>query len=1045
MDSFDSRPLKGHDGSARPRTEAPEGSPRDAARVFLTAEQNPSADSRRIALGLTVLALLSVVLLNFGIYQGARSNLQKQRWADLEAQTDSKREEVRGFLWEIQRHAEFVSAQSHIVGWAVRGAAGDLDESSRLALVQEFRKASLTLHFENVALVTPDRACLADGGADGAGAGPADFDLGARAVSSRRTLVDDGDILRGRGVLRIGVPVGPPGAPPVAALIFRSRIDEALEPILAAWPGFGPTAGAYLVRRTDRGLVCITTPPPAIGGAVGEALTVGTPLARPADIAAESIESTIDAVDASGRPLWVVTRGLPEFGWGLVGQVDPRAMMEGLHGTVAGLLALDSAMLLLGLAGVWFWRRQYQTGLARREIEVSRRHASRVQAIFDTAFDAILTFDRTGRIVTVNRAAERLFQRAAVELETQPIHRVLRWDAEQADPNTGLPARGVVSRGHVVAAQGETPVEFSLGTAGEGGELVYTAIVRDIRERVENEARIRTFAEGLESSNRRLEEVNAQLEEASRLKSEFLANTSHELRTPLNGMIGFLQLVLDGLCDSPDEERDFLQQALACSRHLLGLINDVLDIAKIESGKISLEIASVDLRALFDEVHTVTHVQAQQRGLELRFEPPDDPDIRARGDFGKVKQILINLIGNSLKFTHQGSITLRATARPDTGHVMLEVRDTGIGIDPSRQRVIFEKFTQADGSTTRKYGGTGLGLAISKSLVELMGGVIGVESRGEGQGTRMYFSLPLWREEEGASPAGTEAAGRVEGPEDSPLVLVVEDDPVFRHYLRSLLHVNGYRTAEAAHADGGWALALELRPSLVLLDYALACPEGATVRTGWELAERLAGADETRHVPVVFVTGFEDELHARVRDSLFSRRPTHLVKPIEGPQLIRRMDEVLGSTPGVVRVLLADDDPLVAAYVRRTLPAARFDLDTAANGEECLRKLRSRAGAYDLLVLDLMMPEVSGYDVLRELTLTGIARELPVLVLTNVTDGWSEDERRLLEQGAVLDVLPKSDVHERPALLPHVIERHLRRAQGARPDDDAPEREARAA
>ena len=134
------------------------------------------------------------------------------------------------------------------------------------------------------------------------------------------------------------------------------------------------------------------------------------------------------------------------------------------------------------------------------------------------------------------------------------------------------------------------PVEYSLGATGAGDELVYTAIVRDVSERVDAEKRIRAFAEGLEVTNHRLEEVNAQLEEASRLKSEFLANTSHELRTPLNGMIGFLQLVLDGMCDSPEEERDFLKQALACSRHLLGLINDVLDIAKIESGKLSLEV-----------------------------------------------------------------------------------------------------------------------------------------------------------------------------------------------------------------------------------------------------------------------------------------------------------------------------------------------------------------------------------------------------------------------------------------------------------------------
>ena len=174
--------------------------------------------------------------------------------------------------------------------------------------------------------------------------------------------------------------------------------------------------------------------------------------------------------------------------------------------------------------------------------------------------------------------------------------------------------------------------------------------------------------------------MNAQLEEASRLKSEFLANTSHELRTPLNGMIGFLQLVLDGMCDNRDEERDFLKQALQCSRHLLGLINDVLDIAKIEAGKLTLDIERVDVHRLFDEVYTVTHVQAAQKGIKLLFEPPEDKTVQVRGDFGKIKQVLINLVGNSLKFTPKGTITVRASGHPDLGHFMFEVVDTGIGI-----------------------------------------------------------------------------------------------------------------------------------------------------------------------------------------------------------------------------------------------------------------------------------------------------------------------------------------------------------------------------
>ena len=760
-------------------------------------------------------------------------------------------------------------------------------------------------------------------------------------------------------------------------------------------------------------------------------------------MAVEGVESSIVLPDRSGQPQAVVTRYLPDLGWGLVGQADRAELVQGMGVTIYGLLAFDLALLVLSASAFWFWRRQYKSGLAQREMEVTRRHAERVRAVFDTAFDAIVTFDRGGHVRSVNRAAQSLFGRPSTELDGQPIHRFLQWGAD-GRPTTDLPAIGDAVRAEALRADGSTcPVEFALGSSGEGEDFLYSAIVHDISRRVENERRIEEFAQGLEVSNRRLEELNAQLEEASRLKSEFLANTSHELRTPLNGMIGFLQLVLDGMCDSPEEERDFQRQALECSRHLLGLINDVLDIAKIEAGKLSLEITPVDPGAVFDEVYTVTHVQAAQKGIRLVFEPPDEDLFRVRGDFGKIKQILINLVGNSLKFTPKGSITVRAVPHLDLGHCMFEVVDTGIGIPADRQKVIFEKFTQADGSTTRKYGGTGLGLAITRSLVELMGGIIGVQSDGPGKGTRMYFSLPVWNEEEEARPAEDEHSDRIEGPAGGQLVLVVEDDAVFRHFLTALLHGHGYRTVEARSAESGWVLARRLRPSVIILDYALACAENANLRTGWDLAERLTSDSKTRHIPLVFVTGFEGELTEKLKATAFARQPVHLMKPVEGSVLVSRIQELIGSVEGrVVRLLMADDDPAVGAYIRKVLPEDRFHIEMASNGEECLHVLRTQPRGFDLLLLDLMMPEVSGYDVLREMTLAGLAPDLPVLVLTNFPEARNEEERRLLEQGLVLDVLPKTSVHENPQLLPHIIDWHLQvsaegQGTGGEPGPDA--------
>jgi signal transduction histidine kinase/CheY-like chemotaxis protein len=697
---------------------------------------------------------------------------------------------------------------------------------------------------------------------------------------------------------------------------------------------------------------------------------------------------------------------------------------------IAGeIILLNLSVVLFATAVTWLWGRPKASSGSASGAE--RRESEPPHATFDHAFDPIFTFGPDARIQWSNRAARELFQQGA-PLIGEPVQRFVRLGfPTEVDPTL----LGNVIRSEAMLADGAIiPVELSLGRAGDGDASIYTAVIRDISERVDIEDRIRVSAQKLEVANRRLEEANAQLEEASKLKSEFLANTSHELRTPLNGMIGFLQLVLDKMCESPEEEREFLKQALDCSRHLLGLINDVLDIAKIEAGKLSMDIDRVDVRTLFGEVYTLTHVQAAQRGLKLNFETPETCDDYVRGDFGKIKQVLVNLVGNSIKFTPHGAITVRAVERTDLGHWLFEVVDTGIGIAADRHRLIFEKFTQGDGSTTRRFGGTGLGLAISRSLVELMGGIIGVESAGEGHGTRMYFSLPVWRDDE--KEIDEDLNERIEGPAGGPLVLLVEDDPVFRKFLSTLLQRHGYRTVETQNAETGWLLARRLRPAAVVLDYALSCADSARLRTGWDLAERMAADEVTRHIPLVFVTGFDGQLKDKLKATAFSRAPDHLLKPVDSDVLVRKIEKLVGASfTGTIRILLADDDPTVAAYMRKVLPAPRFHLEVVNNGDECLHALRTQPNGFDVLLLDLMMPDVSGYDVLRDLALSESTTTPAVLVLTNYPEARNEEERRLLERGLVLDVIAKPTVHDNPALLPHIIEWHL---QAARERGDLP-------
>jgi signal transduction histidine kinase len=256
--------------------------------------------------------------------------------------------------------------------------------------------------------------------------------------------------------------------------------------------------------------------------------------------------------------------------------------------------------------------------------------------------------------------------------------------------------------------------------------------------------------------NQELEDARKQAEEASRLKSQFLANTSHELRTPLNGMIGFLKLIIEGLADDPKEQSEFISEAYNCALHLNEIITDILDIARIEAGRFDIDLTSVRLDDLLTEMETFSRNQVQQRNLTFEIQqPPTHDGIVLYGNYQRLKQVLLNLLGNAIKFTHEGGITIgvevikkKITVQNQTlpGMVKIRVADTGIGVSLDQQNRLFQSFSQIDGTRTRQYGGTGLGLAISQRLVEAMGGEVNFYSLGEGLGATVTFTIPLFQE-----------------------------------------------------------------------------------------------------------------------------------------------------------------------------------------------------------------------------------------------------------------------------------------------------------
>ncbi len=395
----------------------------------------------------------------------------------------------------------------------------------------------------------------------------------------------------------------------------------------------------------------------------------------------------------------------------------------------------------------------------------------------------------------------------------------------------------------------------------------------------------------LSELNRKLERANLELAELSQVKTEFLATTSHELRTPLNSILGFTRLILDGLCETRDEEKELLRDVLTSAEHLLSIVNDILDIAKIEAGKLRLNPAPVDLRPIFQEAKAVVAVQVGAKHLTLVDETDQQDVPRVTGDSARVRQVLINLLSNAVKFTDKGWITLRAHPFPERGFVEIEVQDTGVGIPPEKQRHLFEKFRQVDSSFTRQQGGSGLGLAISRKLVEMMGGRTRLWSAGAGCGTTVAFSLPLHRAiEDPVHVAGKEALVTA-GHEWGKRVLVVDNDPEFRHYLKTLLVKHGYYVLSAATADDAVDAARRFRPQIVTVDLALPAPSGADLGDGADVIAQLQMGALMRDIHCFMITGYEPS-EVRERLALLQITPEILQKPIEGEKFLARLEQV---------------------------------------------------------------------------------------------------------------------------------------------------------
>ena len=497
-------------------------------------------------------------------------------------------------------------------------------------------------------------------------------------------------------------------------------------------------------------------------------------------------------------------------------------------------------------------------------------------------------------------------------------------------------------------------------------------------------------------------------EGANKSKSQFLANMSHELRTPLNAIIGYSELLQEEAEDVGQE--DFipdLKKIHAAGKHLLALINDVLDLSKVEAGKMELVIENVNIVELVNDVTTTVHplVEKNANVLEVRC-PPDIGTML--GDVTRLRQILFNLLSNSCKFTESGTITLDIERRRRDGRDWLEFRvgDTGIGMTPEQTGKLFRAFQQADTTTSRKYGGTGLGLVICRKFCQLVGGDVEVKSD-YGKGTTFTVRLPAdAKKEDGTAAAPSKrlptaqpcqnisvpVAQPAAAPNGHGTILVIDDEENARDLLSRMLTKEGFQVVTAASGDEGLKLARQLRPKAITLDAMMPGMDGWTVLT------RLKADKDLTEIPVVMIT-IEDR-----REMGFALGASdYMTKPIEADRLIELLNKYKNGRP-IGPVLVVEDDASTRELIRRTLESAGWQVIEAENGRVGLQRLEQARP--QVIILDLMMPEKDGFEFIQDLRKNEAWRDIATIVVT-AKDLTEEDRLRL--NGYVQKVLQKGE------------------------------------
>lgn len=706
--------------------------------------------------------------------------------------------------------------------------------------------------------------------------------------------------------------------------------------------------------------------------------------------------------DYRGMPVVGAWSWLPESNMGIASEIDASEALQPLHSLRKAFYSLFGFLSLACILGIFFRSKQV---IAEKEQHQKRLknldEKLKTQIILDNVVDAIITINDQGEIKSFNQGAQKLFQYKDSEVLGRNV-KMLMPDPDHSQHDEYLRRYLTTKSPHIIGIGREVvglkkdgtefPMDLAVSQVNLHDRIIFTGIIRDISPRKEFEAA--------------LIEAKKLSDDANKSKSDFLANMSHEIRTPMNGILGLTHLAMN--TELTPVQYDYLKKINRSSRNLLTIINDILDVSKIEAGKIDIEDIEFNLEKVLEGVADL-FPEIQEKGLDIHFNIQDEVPEWLIGDPGRISQVLTNLISNAAKFTEKGQIIISLQVLEKTEEAInleFSVKDSGIGLSQDQIDKLFKPFSQADTSTTRKFGGTGLGLTIAKKLTFLMGGDIHIESQ-LGKGSNFIFNVLL-------KPSQKENLLASKSSFENLRILVIDDSPFMRDILMAMLKSLKFEaTAVSRFSEGLNELKSAMQGSspydLVIIDNKLPDAVGA------EVCSQLKNANPENETKVILISGFsEQDILREIKTAEFHG---FLHKPLTRSSLLNMIHQVLGHKEAKEKtqrtieepetesqdpiqgsqILLVEDNKINQLIALEFLRRAGAVVSVAENGQEALDTLSQGMVDYDIVLMDVQMPIMDGYRATREIRALPQFKNLPILAMT--ANASPEDREKALASG----------------------------------------------